>query len=890
MSGVTDAVAEVGEVPAGAVSGFSLLPLKAYQETRVQAMIAAFQDTATKMEIAPARRREIALAQGSILLRAPTGSGKTLVMGRTLERLVGHLPRKVCWFWFTPYSGLVAQTREALGAQCPNLRMRDLTTERNPNTVRDGDVFAATWASVCARNREARLTRQEAETIPSVDLLVQALRADGWYIGAVVDEAHVNFGTSAVQAARFYLDVLQPDFTVLATATPKDEALETFERATGMQVSRIGIGRDEVVKACLNKIGIRAVHFRADPKDAAILDMEEVAVYAGLRRHQLIKQALQDAGVELTPLLMIQVENAARGEPDPVEKVKAFLRAQRIPADAVAVHTSGEPDPAFHTLAYDEHKEVLIFKVSAATGFDAPRAWTLVSLRKSVGREFGHQVLGRIMRVHRRVQHLHPFASNPPRTPERVLDTGYVFLANPGQQTGIAMAADELKLISDGIEMVTGNALVVEVGAGQAVLLDPRNGFAELLDQPQRRQPDQGRDAEPTAETGTRDMGLFDLDTAANDAEAKRANARAVALKAQQWVARELDLGGGEGGAPPRRRAPENWELTHPVDPDPASGLQGRVAYPLRTDIQFPRALRREVMPRTMEGLVQGIADSIRLDADALNLVNKTKGKVLVTEEDVFGHARTVGRENVPLSNLLIAQQAQLAFAFNEGIDPRDLKPALLKRLRERLEEEGLEIPDEKSLRRAVDLLAMARPDLLHDACRNCLARAVDVKQDEEIPPVYYGPEGLERASKGLYGVFPADLNIEETAFARLLDDDRTGTVQWWLRNVENARWAVSIVLPNGKRHYPDFVIGIDARRRSEDHIALVEVKDDGRTGRLFSTVNTDKVRSSHRDYKSALMVCRNDRSIWYKVIYRPELRMHNLTDVFTIDDLIWSQ
>ncbi len=74
------------------------------------------------------------------------------------------------------------------------------------------------------------------------------------------------------------------------------------------------------------------------------------------------------------------------------------------------------------------------------------------------------------------------------------------------------------------------------------------------------------------------------------------------------------------------------------------------------------------------------------------------------------------------------------------------------------------------------------------------------------------------------------DMNNEELAFARVLDEDATGTVLWWLRNVSRARWAVSIVLPNGERHYPDFVIGGDARRRSEDHIALAEVKDDGRT------------------------------------------------------------
>lgn len=112
----------------------------------------------------------------------------------------------------------------------------------------------------------------------------------------------------------------------------------------------------------------------------------------------------------------------------------------------------------------------------------------------------------------------------------------------------------------------------------------------------------------------------------------------------------------------------------------------------------------------------------------------------------------------------------------------------------------------------------------------------------------------------------------------------------WWLRNVENARWAVTIVLPNGRRHFPDFVVGVDARRKSRDGIALAEVKDDGRTGRLFSTVNTDKVRTEHREYRSALMVFRNDRGQWFNVAYRADLRMHQPGSQFTIDDLVWTQ
>ncbi|UKJ75926.1 DEAD/DEAH box helicase [Azospirillum brasilense] len=859
-----------------AASRFTLLPLKPFQNRDREALARIIADTASKIEADPARRRDVALAQGVTLLRAPTGSGKTLTMGRALEGLIGTLPRRTCWFWFAPYSGLVAQTRDALKAQCPTLRLRDLQTDRVPETTRDGDVFVATWASVASATKEGKRARRESETLPSVDRLIVALRADGWTIGAVIDEAHVNFGTSAKQAAGFYLDVLQPDFTILATATPKDDELERFERLAGItRVNRVEVSREEAVRAGLNKVGVKAVHFRPDPKDANLLDMGEVAVFFGLARHNAIKKSLAEAGIDLTPLMLIQVENAAKGEPDPADRMRDFLKAQGVSADTIAVHTSGEPDPMFHALAYDEEKEILIFKVAAATGFDAPRAWTLVSLRTSTGPEFGRQILGRIMRVHGRIQHLHPWTSTPPGE-AGPLDYGYVFLANPAAQLGIASAASEITALHDGIATVTDTVAVIQVSGGRAVLVNPQDGFAEMLELSPAVA--SVADAVEGAASGGSSLERADADEPA-------APLRSAALRIQRY----FDL----GDTLVRRPRPDgmpagDFTLTAP-EVAARRTPPGQTVYPLRTDLDFPRFLAREVMPRTMEGLVAGIADRVKIDAEVIAMVNRTRGKVTVTEEDVFGIDRTSRRETVPLSGWRIGQQAQMSFRFNDAIDERDLKPALIARLRRELEERGHDVPEERDLRRAVDLLALARPDLLHDACRACLAQVVEVRQDEPIPERYAGPDLLERAAKNVYGVFPASMNEEELAFARLLDEDGAGTVRWWLRNESGTRWAVSIILPTGRRHYPDFVVGVDARRRSEDSIALVEVKDDGRTGRLFSMTNTDKVRTEHSRYRSALMVFRDERGEWFNVVYRPDIRRHHVGGRFTIEDLVWT-
>jgi hypothetical protein len=736
--------------------------------------------------------------------------------------------------------------------------------------ARDGDVYVTTWANVATQNKDARIIRRDDEYSPGFDLFIAALRASGFHIGLVIDEAHQNFGTSAVQASAFYSNVLAPDFTILATATPKDDQLLAFEEAVGIkEINRIDVPREEVVRACLNKVGVKAVHFRADEKDERFLDMSEVAIFAGLERHRLIRETLAEKNVDLVPLMLIQVENAAIGENDPIERVRSILDSLEIDRNRVAVHTSKEPDPFFHTLAYDERKDILIFKMSAATGFDVPRAWTLVSLRSSVGPEFGLQVIGRIMRVHPKLQALHPFASDPPKSDLSLLDFGYVFLAHPNQQAGLVQAAADLNNLKGAIETLTDNVTVIDFGQGSQILLDPTQGSKELL-----------IPVVPSALTNTPSADQPPL----SDFTTQPAPPPPPVYHPLALVQPHLDLLSEEIDAPLRNGAASAKGNNAPIKP---AALYG---YRLRDDVSFPRALAREVMPKSMEGLVRCISERVAIDDEAVNLIYRNWGRVHVTEEELFGGDRKTSVTNAPISAARIAAGAQAAFRFNDTIDERDLKPALLERLRAAIIDKGMQEPKERDLRRAVDLLGLLRPNLLTDACRSCLAGAVEILQNDPIPELYQARPDLEQARLNLYRVFPDDLNREELAFARLIDEDKSGTVLWWLRNPHNARWAVSIVLPNGERHFPDFVIGVNSNRRTLDNIALAEVKDDGTSGRLFSEKNGRKVRVQHSQYRRCLMVYRDQSSGWYQVAWRSDIQRHVPAERFDIRQLEWTE
>jgi hypothetical protein len=182
-------------------------------------------------------------------------------------------------------------------------------------------------------------------------------------------------------------------------------------------------------------------------------------------------------------------------------------------------------------------------------------------------------------------------------------------------------------------------------------------------------------------------------------------------------------------------------------------------------------------------------------------------------------------------------------------------------RLSEMFHDKGFGEVSIEDVRRTINLAVLMEPQRLKEAMRRANAKFVEMKNDVPIPTQTEDwPSDLKGSEKGAYGVFPANMNKEERAFAELLDEDKSGTIQWWLRNPENVRWATRLVLPTGKRFFP----GIPGRS-SRDAIALVEIKDDGETGRLQSDSNAIKIRVEHREYRKVCWTYRQHDKKWVR-------------------------
>lgn len=182
---------------------------------------------------------------------------------------------------------------------------------------------------------------------------------------------------------------------------------------------------------------------------------------------------LAEAGLTVTPLLLVQVDSEAGS----VEQATQWLKEMGFRSDGdsglIRAHTADEPDPYLSTIAADETVEALIFKLSVATGFDAPRAFTLVSFRRSRNEDFGVQIVGRILRVDRRLQ----VAKDLPA----MLNNGYVFLSDNEGQIGLSSAAQRINAVKTELASISTNVAVVSLDRDEPVAQVTKNGQTSFL-------------------------------------------------------------------------------------------------------------------------------------------------------------------------------------------------------------------------------------------------------------------------------------------------------------------------------------------------------------------------------------------------------------------------
>lgn len=801
------------------------------------------------------------------LLRAPTGAGKTFVMGQVLQRVGSQ--REVLWFWFVPFVTLVSQTLDSLLQHALGLSPTLFSQGRNQD-VGAGTVLISTAQGVArAQWRTKGYDADGDDDVRTLAALVARARAKGLQVGLVVDEAHIGLDKST-EFGKF-AHWLQADYLLMATATPKDQRLTDFLAHAGYSgQEHFSVSRDDVVEARLNKQYIEAVVYSLGSTMQQVTDLRRTVLRQAWARNVLIGQQLKQAGIACVPLLLVQVANGDRTVDEAADEL---MRQCHVPSEAIGKHSADEPDPVLMAaIANNTTKQVLIFKQSAGTGFDAPRAFVLASTKPVNDADFAMQFIGRVMRVARQVREGFP----KPQSIPAELNTAYVYLGNAQAQAGFEAAVQATSAVKSQLEGQTEKLVTRHTVAGGVVYTNrptPEQPLSYSMSLPSTQGPvvpaGVSNSAQPSSEWLAHHT-QSDLQPLGHDlfGDASWSLDTPVANPNEKKPAR---------AGRPRTRD----EAVQALNENRLRVFRRRHDLPT-----LGNALKSEEKPSLVDlsAISLQVAQSLTISTTlaetavhaALNRIQQNELHKELTEGASYEQRIQVVTDRAALAREAMAALEELPHAEEE--DYRIIVLTLSARLRPTLDAVLAATPADMPLSES-DLLRLAR-DAAHWVIRDCAqelreaifqaiadqARVVDA---QPLPDVMIFPQdiALEGSTKNVYGVLPpstedaqdvetvlfiderhwwADqtfslddgtmfsvgrydgavkLNSLEQAFARALDEAEF--VHWWHRNPDKKPYSVRVVRAEHEHYfYPDFVVCVSHEEGETPMQRLLETKE----------------------------------------------------------------
>lgn len=314
-----------------------------------------------------------------IVLSAPTGAGKTVMVCKFIDDYLDENPNTV-FLWLCPGAGgLHKQSEDSFKEVTSGIPYGDVylfITEPDPR----GQVFFINWDKI---NKKSNVVLREGE---HRDLMAKVLAChnSGIDIFMIIDEEHKYKDT-----ANEYIGNIQPVHVLRISATPISKGdhneIITDGEVIGAGLIAAGISVNEGVSKAIEE------NNKLDD-DLLLIDLAD-------RKRKEIQAEYDRRGLRIRPLVLIQFPN---GSEEWITRVKRALDdlGYSEKSGLVASWFSGDhPDNPEEIKKLDGEYSFLLFKQAIATGWDCPRAKILIKLREGGTERFNIQTVGRIRRM-----------------------------------------------------------------------------------------------------------------------------------------------------------------------------------------------------------------------------------------------------------------------------------------------------------------------------------------------------------------------------------------------------------------------------------------------------------------------------------------------------------
>ena len=369
-----------------------------------------------------------------VVLKAPTGAGKTVMASEMLATLTEELQsrsdlpfRQVAFIWIAP-NKLHQQSY---------FKMKNFFTEtkllkpvmfdeldQSDGIIHQGEVLFVNWESINSKNN--LIVRDNEQGLSLYDI-ARKTREENIPIIVVIDEEHL-FWTKTADKSKAVLEKINAKVEIRISATPKTKPEYL-----------VNIDRQEVIREEMIKEGV-LLNPDVTSGYANDIALNEHLINKALEKRQQIADAYKKEGVNINPLLLIQLPNdttdaMTADDTKIMEQVVQYLDVmQGINTDnhRLAVWLSKQKTNLEDIERNDNLTEVLLFKQAIALGWDCPRAAVLLIFRKLTSDTFTVQTVGRILRMPEQ-----RFYRNP------LLNKGYVYTD---------ISKDKIQIVADDMD------------------------------------------------------------------------------------------------------------------------------------------------------------------------------------------------------------------------------------------------------------------------------------------------------------------------------------------------------------------------------------------------------------------------------------------------------
>ncbi len=312
-----------------------------------------------------------------IILKSPTGSGKTIILTYFMHQYIQSYPKTV-FVWLTPGKGNLEEQSKAKMDKYIHASQTKLLSDVMTAGFEENDSAFINWEKLTKKGNNAL---KDSERTNFLEHIQHALDS-GLRFVVIVDESHQNDTVKADEIIQYF----HTDKIIRCSATPK--GIKNAEL--------IEIAEEDVIAAGLIK---KLLVINEDfPQTVRTENQTGFLLERAYEKQRKLRAAFLSVGKDINPLIVVQIPNKSEVLQDEVER---WFETQGVNYEngQLAVWLSDRHENLDGIEENDAKSIAVIIKQAVATGWDCPRAHILVKLRDNMDETFEIQTIGRIRRM-----------------------------------------------------------------------------------------------------------------------------------------------------------------------------------------------------------------------------------------------------------------------------------------------------------------------------------------------------------------------------------------------------------------------------------------------------------------------------------------------------------